>query len=107
MKGKLIINRFLVPPGMAGITLFPFIIFKDEKYVTLGKVNHENIHIQQQLEMLVIPFYLVYALNFIFNLVRMNPRPYHNIAFEREAYEKEHDLWYLEKRRFWAWLRYF
>lgn len=107
MKGKVIINKFFVPPGMAGITLWPFIIFKDKKYAFQDNVNHEQIHIRQQEELLVLPFYVLYALLFVFNLIRMNPRPYHNIPFEKEAYDNEHDLTYLHRRKFWAWLRYF
>ena len=40
--------------NIRAITLFPFIIIKDEGDEKL--INHESIHIKQQLELLVIGF---------------------------------------------------
>ena len=56
------VSKYLVPNGYDGLTIFPFIFlkvndFKDD-YVL---INHEKIHLKQQLEILIIPFYLVYA----------------------------------------------
>ena len=89
--------------SIGGITLFPFIILR-EKYKNNPKniIRHESIHIKQQIEMLVIPFYVVYLLNYIFNLVyyRLDvKRAYRNISFEREAYENEYDANYLKYRK--------
>lgn len=106
MKGKLIICKYLVWPGAAGWACWPFIIFRAEKYATPKRVNHERIHLAQQREMLVVPFYLAYVLNFIWNLIRMRPRPYRDIKFEREAFQNEADPTYLETRKFWAWINY-
>lgn len=106
MKGILIINKHLVPPSAVGITLWPFIIFKAEKYATEAKINHEYIHIRQCNEMLVIPFYVLYVLNFLINLILMNPKPYKSIVFEKEAFGNEEDPTYLDNRKFWQWTKY-
>ena len=69
-------------------------------------INHERIHIRQQLETLIVGFYLIYFLEFIFyrfNHTRYNA--YKMISFEREAYQYENDIDYLKKRKCYAWLR--
>ena len=106
MKGIIVINKNFVPMGYDGITLFPFIFLKDESTRTDHVVRHENIHIAQQLEMLVIPFYVAYGLNFVINLIRRRKQPYRNICFEREAYLNEGHSGYLKSRGFWAWAKY-
>lgn len=104
-----IVFKYLTPKGFRGITLFPFVIFTHaadrlDKVV----VNHERIHIRQQLELLVLPFYVWYFVEFLFRLLQYKSRSkaYRNISFEREAYENEKDLEYVSKRGFWRFLRY-
>jgi hypothetical protein len=61
-------------------------------------INHERIHLRQQAELLVIPFYLLYLLNYLFNLLiyRSHHKAYIQIVFEREAYANEADTGYLK-----------
>lgn len=96
-------------PNIQGITLYPFILLKHKSYKK-NKVlmNHEEIHLQQQKELLVLPFYVLYLGNYLFNLVKYwhHHTAYLNICFEREAYENEQDLKYLSKRKFWSFWRY-
>jgi hypothetical protein len=101
---KIIVSKWLVPPTAVAWTLWPFIIFKDKKYMTDKILQHEKIHIEQQKELLVIPFYIIYVLNFIFNLLTFNPSPYRNILFEKEAFANEEVEGYLESRKKFAWL---
>ena len=70
--------------------------------------NHEKIHLRQQLELLVIPFYLLYLINYIINLVgyKKHYLAYLNICFEREAYRYESDFLYLKKRKKWSFLKF-
>ncbi len=93
-----------------GMTIFPFILVK-EAHVKKDKViiNHEKIHLRQQLELLIIPFYLLYLLFYLVNIFRFKSHhdAYANIVFEREAYQKERDLDYLSKRKFWSWIYFF
>jgi hypothetical protein len=99
-----LVFKYLLPKGYRGISLFPFIIFSDKNSKNnLVLLNHEKIHIRQQLEMLVIPFYIWYALEFIVRYFQYKnwDLAYRNISFEREAYTNEKDLNYLKKRPFW------
>lgn len=91
------------------ISLYPFVIFKEE---TLKKdpilVNHEKIHLKQQLECLILPFYLMYLVEYL--LYRLGGKnhemAYRAIRFEQEAFDHETDLLYLSKRRWFAWFNY-
>ncbi len=91
------------------ITLFPFIILRD-KNLKNDKIilNHEKIHIRQQLELLIIPFYLLYFLEFIFKYFKYKSRyiAYRNISFEKEAYENETNQMYLKSRKWYGFLNY-
>lgn len=107
MSYPIIVVPFLNVGGMA---LFPFILVS-ETAALKDKVllNHECIHLRQQAELLVIPFYILYLLNYIVNLVvyRQHDRAYENIVFEREAYRMEADLNYLNNRKLNNWARFF
>ena len=65
---------------IAGLAFFPFIIVPTSTAVTERLLNHERIHLRQQLEMLIIFFYIVY-------LYEYYTKGYYNISFEKEAYE--------------------
>lgn len=105
-----VVFKYLMPKWARGITLFPFIVLSeklDKKNLVL--LNHEKIHIRQQLELVVVFFYLIYVLEFAFRYVQYRnwQTAYRNISFEREAYENEKDLNYLKKRSFWKFISYF
>ena len=91
------------------ITLFPFIFLRD-KSLKNNKVlmNHEKIHIYQQLELLIIFFYLWYVVEYYYWYIKLKDKnlAYHNICFEREAYAQEQDLNYLEHRKIWSFWKY-
>lgn len=103
---KIIVNKYLVPKGFIAWALYPFIIFRDSKYMSSRKRNHEKIHIAQQKELWVIGFYILYAFSYLQNLVRRDLAPYKNIVFEREAYSNERNIIYLEKREKHSWRKY-
>ena len=87
-----------------GITLCPFGIYIKESYLYRKRtINHESIHWQQQLEMLIIFFYLWYVIEWLIRLPRGNA--YRNLSFEREAYGNENNYDYLEMRRPYAWVK--
>ena len=96
-----------------GISIFPFIIlkygkddFSTQPYEII--VNHERIHLRQQLETLVIFFYLLYLIFYIINRIKgmRHYDAYRNIPFERESYINEKDLNYLKHRKFWNWVTF-
>ncbi|ALJ06099.1 hypothetical protein APS56_13605 [Pseudalgibacter alginicilyticus] len=103
------ISKYLVPNGYLGITIFPFVFLK---YKGLREdtvlINHENIHLKQQLEMLIIPFYLFYGIEFLIRLFQYENSylAYRNISFEREAFFNESNLNYIKRRKFWSFLKY-
>ena len=105
----LIVFKFLTPRGFRGLTFFPFVFLtnkEDKENVVF--INHEKIHIRQQLELLVLPFYVWYFTEFLIRLIQYKDRSkaYRNISFEREAYVNEKDLEYLKSRSFWRILKY-
>ena len=96
--------------GIGGIALWPF-IFIDRKISGHQKtelLNHERIHIRQQLELAIVFFYLAYLLNYLINLFiyRNHMRAYRNIIFEREAYAQAGNADYLKTRRWFGFLEY-
>ena len=106
MKGWIIHVPWMRPSGMA---LFPFILVRERRFeFDPVLINHEQIHFRQQLEMLIIPFYILYVLNYLFNLVKYRDRyeAYRQMYYEREAYTNERDMNYLKKRKMWAFLGY-
>ena len=89
--------------GVRGIALFPYIFIKDEGDDVI--VNHESIHIEQQKELWVIPFYLLYVLFWLRGLRRLGDSrmAYYDIPFEKEAYANDDNLEYLKTRPKNAW----
>lgn len=106
----LIVSKYLIPKGYRGLTFFPFVLLKYKSAKNDSVlINHEFIHIRQQLELLVIPFYVWYFIDFGLKFIKYKnvKLAYKNIVFEREAYQNENDLDYLKKRSFWGFLKYF
>jgi hypothetical protein len=104
-----IVSAILVRKGFNGITIWPFVIAREKQLKDDSVfVNHEKIHLRQQLEMLIFPFYIWYVLEFVVRLFQYKNRhaAYRNISFEREAYAKEKDRDFLKKRSFWAFIKY-
>ncbi len=100
----------MVPKGYLGVTIFPFMFLKfkglkDNKVL----INHEKIHLRQQLELLIVPFFIIYIAEFLIRLIQYRNwyLAYRNISFEREAYKNEKDLDYLKSRPLFAFVNYF
>lgn len=92
-----------------GIALFPFIfVRKPEDKENNVLINHERIHLRQQLELLIFFFYIFYVVEYYYHLFKLKDPylAYKNISFEREAYSMESDLNYLKKRKFWSFRKY-
>lgn len=105
----LIVTKYLIPKGYQGLALFPFVFVKhrlDKENACF--VNHERIHLRQQLELLIIPFYILYFMEFLIRFIQFKnwSLAYKNISFEREAYANENDFDYFKKRSFFAFLKY-
>ncbi|MBQ2046365.1 MAG: hypothetical protein II260_04175 [Muribaculaceae bacterium] len=90
------------------MNFFGLFLTRDKSWIDKYIVNHERIHTAQQKEMLWIPFYIAYIIEWLFKLLkyRNSHRAYMDISFEREAYTHGHDLTYLTHRKHFAqWRR--
>ena len=107
MRDPIIIVSNIVPKHFC-VNIFGTLWTRDKSWIDKYVVNHERIHTKQQKELLFIPFYLLYVLEWLLRLVqyRNRQKAYMNISFEREAYKKGHDLTYLPHRKPYAWIKY-
>ncbi len=91
------------------LTIWPFIFVK-ENFYKKDKIliNHEKIHLRQQVELLWAPFFLWYITEFIIKLIIYKNwnLAYKSISFEREAYKNEGNKEYLQDRKFWSFWKY-
>lgn len=97
----IVCRRLLKNTKINAITLYPFILLKnpaDRSNAVL--INHEKIHIRQQLELLVIFFYIWYLVEYYYWYFKLRDgyAAYRSISFEREAYDMEHVHDYLTGR---------
>ena len=105
----ILISKYIVPRGYIGITIFPFMFLK---YKALKGnailINHEKVHLRQQIELLIIPFFVIYGFEFLVRLIQYKnwKLAYRNISFEREAYAKEKDLGYLKSRPLFNFIKF-
>jgi hypothetical protein len=105
----IVFSKYIVPKGYLGITIFPFVILRHNSLKQDSVlINHERIHLKQQLELLVLPFFIIYSFEFLIRLFQFKSwyLAYKNISFEREAYANEKDLDYLKSRSFWNFITY-
>ena len=105
----IVCQKLLKNTKINGITLYPFVFIKnpeDKKNSVL--INHEKIHLKQQLELLIIFFYLAYVIEYYYHLIKLKNghQAYLAISFEREAFAHELDLEYLKKRKVWGFWKY-
>lgn len=94
---------------ISAITLFPVIILrKHESRHDKILINHEKIHLRQQLELLIVVFYLWYVIEYYYWYFRLKDSflAYKYISFEREAFAMEDDPDYLKTRKLWSFWKY-
>lgn len=105
-----IVNKYILAGRFEGIVLWPFIFVRNK---SLKKdplfMNHERIHIRQQLELLIVFFFILYFFEYFYRLIRYRNSytAYSKLSFEREAYANERNADYLKNRKFWAFTQYF
>lgn len=115
------------------ITVGPFVLSKrKEGKITQEIRNHECTHARQWAEMAVasglaiwllmllfhlsalwlilaaVAFYIWYGIEWFIRFVKIGNfgKAYEAVSFEREAYENEDDLNYLENSNYFAWVKY-
>ena len=102
---KIIRTKYLPPKNYDAINILGFLFVHPSVKLTKEIINHERIHTRQMLEMLILPFYLWYLIEWLIRLP-MEGRAYLNLSFEREAYQNMSNLDYLSHRRPFALLLY-
>ncbi|MGB5554427.1 MAG: hypothetical protein WBM83_07200 [Flavobacteriaceae bacterium] len=92
-----------------GLSLWPFIILKNDALKDdIVLIHHEKIHLKQQQELLVLPFYVLYVAEWLLRSLYYldGYKGYQNISFEREAYQNEKNLNYASERKAFAFINY-
>ena len=105
------------------MAVFPFIFAKKGVKMTDRRINHEKIHLRQEAVLIIVsllilipaiwyfslPLWMMafsystfYILWFIFYLIY----GYRNIPFEKEAYDNDNNLNYLDDINLFAWVKY-
>ena len=110
MRMYLIVAKYLIPKGFRGLTVYPFILVKyREDLKDSIFINHEKIHIRQQVELLIFPFFIWYLAEYLVRLLQYKNGhlAYKNISFEREAYTEESNLLYLKNRSLYRFCKFF
>lgn len=99
----IIIKCGLIPKGFC-VNLLGTFWSRDVSWIDKYVVNHERIHTAQQRELLFLPFYVLYLLEWLLLFMRFRNwhKAYVNISFEKEAYGNGRDLHYLSLRRHFA-----
>ncbi|MCB0508249.1 MAG: hypothetical protein R2739_01105 [Chitinophagales bacterium] len=101
--------KWFTPKNISGITIFPFIIL-DKNSLRNDKtfINHELIHIYQQMELFILLFIIFYYLEYLYRLLQYKnaDKAYRNISFEREAYANESNYDYLKTRKWFSFIKY-
>lgn len=107
MVAPIIIKSKLIPRRTC-INLLGTLWTRDTSWIDNYVINHERIHTHQQLELLIVPFYIFYILEWLVRLLlyRNHHKAYMNISFEREAYYNDRNLDYLRHRKMFAWCRF-
>lgn len=116
---KIIYNSIIPFKGYLAINLFGVLFARKEyrktieessKYQTI-LINHESIHTAQIKELWYIFFYIIYVFEWLYRILFTKDRfstskSYRAISFEKEAYDNEKNLLYLQNRKHFAmWKR--
>jgi hypothetical protein len=99
----------LIHKNFRAFAFYPFIFIKNKEEITdKTLINHEKIHLKQQIELLIIFFFISYFLEFIWNYFRLKSfmMAYRNISFEKEAYQNESNQNYLKTRKRYSFFKY-
>ncbi len=99
----------IIAKSFSAVTIYPFIFLKhNDLKKDFVLLNHEQIHLSQQKELLWLFFFLWYFLEYFIKWIYYGDAytAYKNISFEREAYYYEHHLDYLMTRQAYSFLKF-
>ena len=106
---KIIYNNIIPFKGYKLINLFGIIFARKEAIIKDRDINHEKIHTAQMLEMLILPFYLWYLIEFLIRWICNGfkwKQAYRKIWFEQEAYFYQDRQLYLDYRKHYEWFNF-
>lgn len=112
---KIIRNSIIPAKGFKAINLFGVLFVRGNAVISKKTLRHEHIHTMQMREMLYVPFYLWYGIEYvirffgwIFEKKPCDPdyKPCDRMSFEKEAYGNEHDVYYPKTRKHFSWFKY-
>lgn len=97
---KVVYNKVIPFKGYKCVNLFGVLFVRDGCTMSSTDYNHEAIHTAQMKELLYVPFYLLYVLEWLWHLARLRDTKaaYRATSFEREAYAYQSDADYLNRR---------
>lgn len=98
---KVIYNRLIPFRGFKCINIFGILFVRKGCIMTPTDFNHESIHTAQMKELLYLPFYLLYVLEWLYRLIQLRDsrKAYRAISHEREAYANQGNPDYLTERK--------
>jgi hypothetical protein len=98
---KVIYNHLIPFRGFKCINLFGILFVRKGCVMTQTDYNHEAIHTAQMKELLYLPFYLLYVLEWLCRLIQLwdSRKAYRAISHEREAYDNQANPDYLTERK--------
>lgn len=100
---KIIYNRYFPFKGYKAINLFGIVFARqDQAPLTPTWINHMKIHTAQMRELLFIGFYIIYMIEYIYQIIHQNwtgQNAHRCISFEREAHKKQNKWSYLSNRK--------
>lgn len=100
--------KYFFRDNISAFAFWPFIVLKSPKLKSEQQIlRHERIHLKQQVELLVIPFYAIYMIEFLVRLLihKDVQKAYLAISFEIEAFRNDWDDGYLKRRKIWSMWR--
>lgn len=100
------LSNLILARGFAAVTVWPFIFVRTDVAVNRQLLTHEHIHGLQQLEMLWLPFFLWYLVEWLVRLCQDRRTAYRMISFEQEAYRNDWNTNYLPERKPFSWYKY-
>lgn len=104
-----IVRNSIIPlKAYKAMSAWPFIFVRKEAQVDDATLTHERIHGEQQKELLIVGFYLLYGTEYVVRLIQYRDfhKAYRMVSFEQEAYRHENDKDYPDSRRHFAWIKY-
>ena len=99
MNNIIHIKKHPVGGNYLAINLFGLIFTL--RNLTPVELNHELIHSAQQRELLYIPFFIWYGIEWLILYFKYKDwtKAYFHIRFEKEAYNNQYNLEYLSQRK--------